>query len=541
MAIEGSLTDVTLADICQLLAMGRKTGCLSVTDRSRFGYIYFEDGRVTYASVLNRSDRLGELLVRNGVISRDDLSGAMEKQAHTPGKRLGQILVDAGTLTEEALRNFITLQIQEAVYHLFAWTQGAFHFDPDQHPDSKENVLVSINPESLLLEGARRVDEWSLIEKKIPSMDLIFALERDPRGEEGVALTREQEKLVGLLDGHRTVTRLVEDSGLVEFEAAKALYGLIQAGFAQRVGRGDGPERDPAEAHAQQHMTLGTAFYRAGMLEDSERELSRALELDPRAQAARSRLARVLLRNGRPGDALNSLLGAPAGTEEGYTMLRNRALALELLGRYPEALEALARARERRPGQADLLLARAIVHLKAQNADAAVGAFEGYRALLGSATPPPIYFAYALLALAVSGNLDAAVALGREGLAAYPDAAPILVNMGAVLERRGELEAAEALYLRAAAQSPPPPQAHKNLGDLAYRRGDHAGARAHFEKAVQLEPRLGDDIYLKLGNIAYKESDREWALLLWRRAQELNPRNEVVRTNLELLATSPDG
>ena len=52
MAIEGALQDVSLADICQLLSMGRKTGCLTMTDRSNFGYIYFESGRVIYASVL---------------------------------------------------------------------------------------------------------------------------------------------------------------------------------------------------------------------------------------------------------------------------------------------------------------------------------------------------------------------------------------------------------------------------------------------------------------------------------------------------------
>ena len=82
MAIEGALQDVALADICQLLAMGMKTGCLSLTDRSNFGYIYFERGRVIYASVLNRPDRLGELLVRNGVISRAQLSAAMEAQSN---------------------------------------------------------------------------------------------------------------------------------------------------------------------------------------------------------------------------------------------------------------------------------------------------------------------------------------------------------------------------------------------------------------------------------------------------------------------------
>ena len=80
MAIEGALQDVSLADICQLLGMGMKTGCLSITDRSNFGYIYFEMGRVIHASVLNRADRLGELLVRNHVLTRKLLSEAMERQ-----------------------------------------------------------------------------------------------------------------------------------------------------------------------------------------------------------------------------------------------------------------------------------------------------------------------------------------------------------------------------------------------------------------------------------------------------------------------------
>ena len=72
MAIEGQLKDVGLADICQLLAMGRKTGCLTVTDHSNFGYIYFEQGRVIFSTVLNRPDRLGDVLVKNGVITGEE-------------------------------------------------------------------------------------------------------------------------------------------------------------------------------------------------------------------------------------------------------------------------------------------------------------------------------------------------------------------------------------------------------------------------------------------------------------------------------------
>ena len=57
---------------------------------------------------------------------------------------------------------------------------------------NRRYFMVSINPESLLLEGARRVDEWSQIEKKIPSFDLIFAVDPGHAPGEDVGLSAAQ-------------------------------------------------------------------------------------------------------------------------------------------------------------------------------------------------------------------------------------------------------------------------------------------------------------------------------------------------------------
>lgn len=533
MAIEGSLKDVALADICQLLAMGMKTGCLSLTDRSNFGYIYFSRGRVIYASVLNRPDRLGELLVRNNVITRADLSAAMEAHAHEKGVRLGEILVRLGPLTQEQLQRYISLQIEEAVYHLFTWNQGSFHFDPDQMPD--EGLLrVSISAESLLMEGARRVDEWGLIEKRIPSMDLVFALEKMPEDE--VELTREQKKLLPLIDGHRTVEELVHESGMVEFEVAKALFGLIQAGFAERAGQRDAAAQGVGDQELTQQLSLGVAFYRSGMLEDSAREFEAVLEKDPRHPRALFRLGLIAFRAGRLEEALERFDRIPEEARSCYSVLRNRALALEHLFRYREALQSLARAEELRPGDPALALARGIVQLKAGDVAAALESLRAYRTSPSLKKPSALYYSYASLAAALAGEVDYAVQVGREGLAHYPGCGPLLVNAGAALERKGETEAAEALYARAAQTHPAPAQAHKNLGDQAWARGDQQAARMHYERAVKVEPRLGDDVYLRLGNIAYQDHDFDVARLLWRRALELNPGNDRVRTKLESLS-----
>jgi tetratricopeptide (TPR) repeat protein len=540
MAIEGSLSDVSLADICQLLALGRKTGCLTITDRSDFGYIYFRAGRVIHASVLNRPDRLGELLVKNEVITREDLTQAVEEQKKAGHGRLGEILVRRGALSKEDVEGWVTVQIEEAVYHLFTWNQGTFHFNPDELPDEKKVFLVSLNADGLLMEGARRVDEWSLIERKIPSLDLIFKLVRDPQEQEDVQLSGNQKKLLPLLDGSRTVSELVHESGLVEFETGKALYELIQAGFVQEVGKKAHPGERKDDTAVRQHVTLGQAFYKAGMLEDAAREFAEALKGDEAEPTARFRLGLVALKSGDAEGAVGHFEAMPEEEGNGYGVLRNLALALEQLGRFDEVIRVLNRANATRPGDPDLILSRAIAELKSGKPPEARSTLKKYRRELGKKSPPPLYYNFAVLAAAISGYLEEAISLGREGLRAYPAEAPILVNTGAVLDRKGDHEAAEQYFLRALSSgSEILPQAHKNLGDQAYRRGDRIGARTHYETAVKLDPGLGDDVYLKLGRIALEEADHELAILFLRRAMELNPQNADARAHLENLAAYP--
>ena len=537
MAIEGALQDVSLADICQLLAMGVKTGCLSITDRSNFGYVYFENGRVIYASVLNRRDRLGELLVRNHVITRKDLAKATEMQAQKKGKRLGEILVEIEALREEDVHQYIQMQIEEAVYHLFAWTQGSFHFDTDQMPDEEGMFLVSIPAEALLMEGARRVDEWSQIEKKLPSFDIVFQVDRHPdESDEDVELTKDQKKVLPFIDGSRTVSEVMDEAGLVEFDTGKALYGLIQAGFVSRAGERSTEEETGGDEALQQHLNVGIAFYRSGMMEDAARDFEQALEVDPKQARANFMMGLIAFRRGRLEEALDYFGSMPPGAGNNYSVYRNTALTLELLGRYDEALGALDAALVSRPADPDVHLARAIIHIKRRDTAMALDALRLYRTSSEVKTPSAAYYTYTVLASAVGGELEYAVAVGREGLGHYPDSGPILVNTGAVLERRGEVDAAAALYKRATQAQPPLPQAHKNLGDQAYAHGDYEGARAQYEKAVKLSPRLGDDVYLRLGTMAYKSNERDVALLLWRRALDLNPKNEAVQANLEMLA-----
>lgn len=536
MALRGALSEVALADICQLLALGRKTGCLWLTDRSGFGYVYFEQGRVNYANVMNRPDRLGELLVGNGVIEQEDLDKALKTQRSDPDLRLGQILLEQGSLTEPELSTWVTQQVSEAVYHLFTWTSGTFQFESEKTPDEDEARLVAINAENLLLEGARRMDEWSQIEKRITSFDLIFQTTGDPV-EGGLEMTPDIVRVLPLLDGKRTLAEVLSLSGLVEFKVGKAVHTLLREGFVEQAGQKASMPADTGEKTAR-HLDLGAAFCRAGMFEDAANEFRRVIELDPDSPEAHGNLADIELAANRPEAALRHFSALPSDAQKAYRALRNRSLALEQLDRHAEGLKLLDQVEAARPEDGDVFMARGIMQLKADDPSAASMAFRRYRERLGADRPPPVYFMYAVLAEAMDGDLAEAVRLGREGLAFYAEDPAILVNTGVVLERTGEPEAARAFYMRAVASPvrPAPAQAYKNLGDLAFAQGDAEAARGHYMKAVRTNPDLGPEVYVRLGEIAEIDGDTARAVVYWRRALELDPEHAGASKRLEASA-----
>ncbi len=235
MPIQGSLDEVSLADVLQLLSLGRKSGRLSLDDGLMQGHIYLNAGRICYASVVNRRDQLGDILVKAGKITRRQLEDATERQTQDRKKKLGEILVGSGSVARADLDRFVRAQVQEAVAFMFTWNRGSFKYESRVRPQDGD-FLVSLDAGALLLEAARRVDEWSILKRKIPSFDMVFRIDEARIGAD-VSLTEQQKRILPLLDGSRDVAAVVETTGLVEFEVAKALYGLITAGFAHLVER----------------------------------------------------------------------------------------------------------------------------------------------------------------------------------------------------------------------------------------------------------------------------------------------------------------
>jgi tetratricopeptide (TPR) repeat protein len=539
MAIRGSLKEASLPDVLQLLSMGKKTGCLSVGHRGSFGYIFFDKGRIIYASIVNRRDRLGDMLVKNGMISQDQLDKAVDAQIRRRDRKIGELLVEQRAVTQEQLNQFLRVQIEEAVYFLFTWTEGTFNFEPDVMP-TEQDTLVSIGPESLLLEGARRVDEWSLIEKKIPTFDIVFEIDRDQLGANEAKLTNEQRVVLNLINGVRDVHAIFEESGLVEFDAAKAMYGLATANCIHRIGTSGRFGSTPTtpgtgEDNVSEYRQLGLALLRTGMLDDAAREFRRVLQIDDHDLPSHAGMGQILARKGDWIGAEAALRKATASIESTYTSWHNLAYVLERLGRYDEALTALDEAEHHGKDDTQVQISRAAIALRRGDAATADDLLRRVGEIFGEDVPPPHWYHYSALAAGRRGDIRRAAALLAEGLASHPESAVLANNLAACLERRGEYEEALHAVQHGLQHASDLPQLAKNLGDLHFRAGRFAEALNAYRRAVKLAPTLGPDVYNKLGTLYLRRHEQGEAERCWRKAIEIAPTDDIARKNLESL------
>jgi hypothetical protein len=169
MAFQGSLAELHLPDIIQLISVSGKTGVFHLSDGRQRGEIYLNEGRIVHAEL---EDSTGE----------------------------------------------------EAVYALAIWRQGEFRFDPGGPTD---RLTITKSNTNLLMEAARRLDEWRVLSKKIPSTDLVpeFVMQETREGQ--INLNTSEWLILSKIDGQKSVKGIAAASGLSVFDAAKMLYGLV--------------------------------------------------------------------------------------------------------------------------------------------------------------------------------------------------------------------------------------------------------------------------------------------------------------------------
>jgi acid stress-induced BolA-like protein IbaG/YrbA len=169
MAFQGSLKELPLPDIIQLVSVSGKTGKFTLSREGDRGFIYLKNGQMVHATV---SDLIGE----------------------------------------------------EAIYALAIWNSGDFQFSPGEEPDRQ---TISKSNTNLLMEAARRLDEWRVLSKKIPSVEYVPELMTRENRHEQITLNPQEWMLITRIDGHRSIVDIGRTLNMSSFDVAKILYGMI--------------------------------------------------------------------------------------------------------------------------------------------------------------------------------------------------------------------------------------------------------------------------------------------------------------------------
>jgi hypothetical protein len=278
MALEGTIKDFGLPDIFQLIGLQRKTGILTLTSDKESVTVTFENGMVVMADSSSKrlEDRIGSVLVKQGKLSDDRLEEALATQKQTL-QRLGHVLTANNYITGKDLKEALQTQVSQIVFKVFRWRDGHYNFNANDNVDFDRENFNPMSADFILMEGIRMVDEWPIIEKKIPSMDIVFRTVVDPsmievgagapsgdtaglgEGKRGAAsssskirLNPDEERIYRKVDGARTVQGIIDATGLGEFDVCRTLFDLLNRNIVATVGRGAAKQvlEEPTESIA---------------------------------------------------------------------------------------------------------------------------------------------------------------------------------------------------------------------------------------------------------------------------------------------------
>lgn len=226
MSLTGNLRTMDLPEVLQWIAGGKKTGTLHLDRGSIQKRIAFVDGIIDTSWSNDPRESLGQFLVREALITEEQLFKALLRQ-EKEGRLVGVILVGDGAVSEDDLRRALQLKVGETIYDLFLWPEGQFEFKDGELP-KPPGISVGLPVMGVIMEGARRIDEWSRIRTVFPSAGTSFKL---PKGVPADVTDREERRFLDLASAGRTLDAIALEMRHSEFETAARAFDLHQRGL----------------------------------------------------------------------------------------------------------------------------------------------------------------------------------------------------------------------------------------------------------------------------------------------------------------------
>ncbi len=335
MALRGNLRDFSLPDVFQLVTFSRKTGVLRIArEGGAEGSVWFRDGDVFFASSNWRTELLGERLVSAQRITPQALKRALALRAEEPeeGRRLGQILVDEGYITEEVLEAFVQEQIQDTIFDLMRWDEGDFDFEAMPDVVDEDIGLVGLDRERG--DGGLRAASRSGTGSRRRSRPSRSSSRWPPRLARARSRSRSSPRSGSCCcwwTARAPCAELASETGRTDFEVARVLYGLFSAGLLEFASD------EEVERHRAERATREAKL--------AQLETERGAEAEARQAAATERSESAAAKGGL-GRGLSALI--PTGPSSADSVEQAPAEPVPVVPSKPAEVPDLPRGRTRR-------------------------------------------------------------------------------------------------------------------------------------------------------------------------------------------------
>ncbi|HZI88574.1 MAG TPA: DUF4388 domain-containing protein [Pyrinomonadaceae bacterium] len=314
MALTGSLQTMSVPDLLQFLAVGRKTGLLKFSTVKVVKGIYFENGVIVGSSTNDPREYLGQVLIHYGKITEaqlqaameaqrleaqrhDDLKGASNVTDSRPAdkRRLGQVLVESGVITTAEVIEVLEIRTLDIIYDLFLWKSGTFEFSA-AGPLPADFTRVYVEPNRVIMEGVYRSDELARYQSLIPSERTIMELGTGWTSSVGLGKTTRQ--LLYFLEKRMSVAEISYNMHSSPFEVYGQLFELVQKGLAQVSGElpeTSEPELTPAATPntPEDLLAFASLELEQGHGDKSLAAIHTVLEREPNNEAAHALLVKA--------------------------------------------------------------------------------------------------------------------------------------------------------------------------------------------------------------------------------------------------------
>lgn len=271
MTIEGPINELNLIDLFQILSFNRKTGILDITSNvNEKAKVYFENGSVVYIKM--DGTHISMTLIKAGKIIKEYYEKNIMKKVGTGENEIAHEIVSSGIMSESDFKKFLKTRVEDTVFKIFEWRDGYFKFEEGAFI-LDDLFKFKIKTESLIMEGSRRIDEWSRLSSKIPSTAIVPCLSDNPNKMDTLDLKPREWEIITMLNGQNSIKDIADKYG-DEFEIAKLIYGMITLGIVVTNLTSETIKQEDSLSNAMQ-------FYNDGIYDKAISELKMFIKKHP--------------------------------------------------------------------------------------------------------------------------------------------------------------------------------------------------------------------------------------------------------------------